>query len=251
MSTIKTTYIQHPSATSPNLELAADGTVVLPLSDLEDLANVSGSPTDGQVLSYDNGTSSWNPTDLSVSGVYVGTRYYTSSGTFSKADPLGTGDIGLTAVRVQVVGGGGGGGDNGVGGGGGGSGGYSESFIQASSLASSETVTVGAGGGSRSNGGGSSFGSLVTTNGGGGASGSSRREAGSAAAVGTGDLACGGGWGGRGFSPDTGIGGASYFGQGGRVNKTSALAFGAGGGGTTSGTPGSGKSGVVVVHCFA
>jgi len=63
MSTIKTTYIQHPSATSPNLELAADGTVVLPLSDLEDLANVSGSPTDGQVLAYDNGTSTWNPTD--------------------------------------------------------------------------------------------------------------------------------------------------------------------------------------------
>lgn len=63
MSTIKTTYIQHPSAASPNLELAADGTVVLPLSDLEDLANVSGSPSDGQVLSYDSGTSAWSPTD--------------------------------------------------------------------------------------------------------------------------------------------------------------------------------------------
>lgn len=61
MSTIKTTYIQHPSAASPNLELAADGTVVLPLSDLEDLANVSGSPTDGQVLAYDSGSSAWGP----------------------------------------------------------------------------------------------------------------------------------------------------------------------------------------------
>lgn len=30
MSTIKTTYIQHPSSGSPNIELAADGTVYLP-----------------------------------------------------------------------------------------------------------------------------------------------------------------------------------------------------------------------------
>lgn len=41
----------------------------------------------------------------SVGFRYVGTRYYTSSGTFAKADPLGTGDIGLRAVRVRMVGG--------------------------------------------------------------------------------------------------------------------------------------------------
>jgi hypothetical protein len=41
---------------------------------------------------------------------YVGTRYFTSSGTFAKADPLGTGDVGCRAVRVRAVGGGGGGG---------------------------------------------------------------------------------------------------------------------------------------------
>jgi hypothetical protein len=85
--------------------------------------------------------------------LYAGTRYYTSSGTFAKADPLGTGDIGLRAVRVRMVGGGGGGagcsattaGQVSAGGCGGGAG-YSEKFWLVADLSTSETVTVGAGG---------------------------------------------------------------------------------------------------------
>jgi hypothetical protein len=56
MSTIKTTFIQHPSSDEPNIQLNADGTVDLPLSNIEDLANVSvESPEDGDVLLYDDG----------------------------------------------------------------------------------------------------------------------------------------------------------------------------------------------------
>lgn len=41
MSTLKTTYLQHPSATSPNLELKADGTVtVLPNGILQTIQTV-------------------------------------------------------------------------------------------------------------------------------------------------------------------------------------------------------------------
>jgi hypothetical protein len=34
MSTLKTTYIQHPSAASPAIELSAEGFVLLPLLDV-------------------------------------------------------------------------------------------------------------------------------------------------------------------------------------------------------------------------
>jgi hypothetical protein len=118
--------------------------------------------------------------------LYAGTIYYTSSGSFVKADPLGGGDIGLRAVRVRLVGAGGGGGgaaitgasQNAFGGGGGG-GAYGEIFIDdMSTLGTTETVTRGgggAGGAAGANagtaGGSSSFGSLLTAlagNGGGG-----------------------------------------------------------------------------------
>jgi hypothetical protein len=109
--------------------------------------------------------------------LYAGTRYYTSSGTFAKADPLGTGDIGLRAIRVRMVGGGGGSGgiDGSAGQGassGGGGGGYSEKFILASSLTTSETVnrgaggTAGASGGAGGTGGTSEFGSIMSATGG-------------------------------------------------------------------------------------
>ena len=113
--------------------------------------------------------------------LYAGTIYYTSSGTFVKADPFGQGDIGLRAIRVRLVGGGGGGGGTGatIGGesaqgGGGGAGGYAESFItDIAGLDSSVTVTRGgggAGGGAGANnglqGGASSFGTLVAASGG-------------------------------------------------------------------------------------
>ena len=86
--------------------------------------------------------------------LYAGTEYYTSSGTFAKADPLGTGDIGLRAIRVRMVGGGGGGGGAAstsssqvaIGGAGGG-GAYAEKFItDITGLSASETVTRGSGG---------------------------------------------------------------------------------------------------------
>jgi hypothetical protein len=85
---------------------------------------------------------------------YAGTRYYTSDGSFAKADPLGTGDIGLRAIRVRLVGGGGGGsgcaataaGESACGAGGGG-GAYSEKFItDIDSLSASESIVRGAGG---------------------------------------------------------------------------------------------------------
>ena len=111
--------------------------------------------------------------------LYAGTRYYTSSGTFDKADPLETGDIGLRAIRVRVVGGGGGGGGSVVPsagrcaiGGSGGGGGYAEAFVLASSLDASETVTRGAAGsagatsGAGGAGGTSSFGAHASATGG-------------------------------------------------------------------------------------
>jgi hypothetical protein len=115
--------------------------------------------------------------------LYAGTRYYESSGTFAKADPLGTGDIGLRAIRVRMVGGGGGGGGvtapvspqfNASSGGGGG--GYAEAFItDIASLDASEVVTRGSGGaggadtgGTGANGATSSFSSISATGGAGG-----------------------------------------------------------------------------------
>ena len=83
---------------------------------------------------------------------FAGTRYFTSSGTFAKADPFGTGDdVGLRAVVVHVWGGGGAGGGSGTssrrnGAWGGGSGGYSKRFYLAAELDASESVGVGSGG---------------------------------------------------------------------------------------------------------
>ena len=94
------------------------------------------------------------PFDFEAGYRYAGTRYFTSDGTFLKADPLGTGDIGLRAIRVRCVGGGGGGGgaaatgasQNAIGRGGGG-GGYAERFFtDIASLDTLVTVTRGAGG---------------------------------------------------------------------------------------------------------
>jgi hypothetical protein len=86
--------------------------------------------------------------------LYAGTRYFFSNGSFAKADPLLTGDIGLRAIRVRVVGGGGAGGGADTTsasqtsrGGGGSGGGYAERFYtDIASLDASVTVTRGAGG---------------------------------------------------------------------------------------------------------
>jgi hypothetical protein len=199
MSTIKTTNIQHPDADGPAIVLNAEGTVELPLSNLEDLANVNVvSPLDGQALVFEDGE--WVaddvvPTSLDASVItsgtldaarlpagflYAGTAYFTSNGTFSKTNPLATGDIGLRAIKVRCQGGGGGGAGAGTTdsfnssiGNGGGGGGYAESFItDIAGLSDTVTVTRGAGGtagtGNGGAGGASSFGTLVVGNGGGG-----------------------------------------------------------------------------------
>jgi hypothetical protein len=220
--------------------------------------------------------------------LYAGTRYYTSSGTFAKADPLGTGDIGLRAVRVRVVAGGGGGGGAPVTGSAqssmgasGSSGSYSESFILASSLSSSETVTIGAGGtgggsgasaSSGGDGGASSFGSLVTTNGGGGGqvgvvtsafpAAVPNRDGGAAGSAG--DIRYSGAPSTTGVivsfsSAAPTISGSSFF-SGGRASGTNANgfagSFGSGGSGTftTQGiagrSGGAGGAGLIIVDCF-
>ena len=171
---------------------------------------------------------------------FVGTRYFTSSGTFAKADPLATGDIGLRAIRVRMVGGGGGSGgapatgagEVSVGGPGGGAA-YAETFItNIAGLSSSETVTVGAGGaagaaGGAGGGGGQSSAFGVSANGGGGGgvgtagaplSGLVGGEVGVGATAPSGhDLRILGGQGFAGFATDTfrifrGTNGASFLG---------------------------------------
>ena len=218
--------------------------------------------------------------------LYAGTEYYTSSGTFAKADPLGTGDIGLRAIRVRMVGGGGGAAgnrgafaaDHADGSGGGAC--YAESFItDIAALDSSVTVTRGAGGTSGSglagnNGGTSSFGSLVTAEGGfGGARQGNANEtqvlpSGAGGTVGTGDLVVSGSAGSLGALAQRttgGTGGASALGGGGQGNFTTSPGtsvgqpgnlYGGGAGGsvalndTTLTTGASGANGIVIIDCF-
>jgi hypothetical protein len=143
---------------------------------------------------------------------YVDTIYYTSNGTFVKADyPW------LRAIRVKVQGGGGGSGgaattgaNQAAVGGSAGGGAYAESFItDIAGLDASVSVTRGAGGAggsaganNGSNGGASSFGTLVSANGGGVGGGAVAvtfsftsgfgASSGEGSNVGTGDLVIGG-----------------------------------------------------------
>jgi hypothetical protein len=201
---------------------------------------------------------------------YVGTRYFTSSGTFAKADPLGTGDVGCRAVRVRAVGGGGGGGGaaaTAVGqyavASGGAGGVYGEKFILASALASSVTVTRGAGGAGGAAGandgtagGASSFGALLDVSGGNiglaGTAGSAPRSRPAAQASTTqavpGDVAIAGGAGGAGWALQglfqAGAGGGSAFSSGNATQQglasqsrtgPSGVGFGCGGAGGGNG----------------
>lgn len=97
MSTIKTTYIQHPSATNPNIELSADGTVALPLSGIGDLANVDegSGAADGDVLTYDGVSDLWVPAPSAVGGKVLQVQsslltgnWSTTSGTFQEITGL-------------------------------------------------------------------------------------------------------------------------------------------------------------------
>jgi hypothetical protein len=120
---------------------------------------------------------------LALGFQYVGTRYYTSSGTFAKADPFGDSSFDgakMRAIRVRVQAGGGGAAGCGTTGAGqvdiaesGGAGGYAESFItDIAGLGTSVTVTRGDGGAGGTGaavgsvGGSSSFGTAVVAAGG-------------------------------------------------------------------------------------
>jgi hypothetical protein len=220
---------------------------------------------------------------------YVDTIYYSSSGSFVKADyPW------LRAIRVKCQGGGGGGGGVAAtsstewgGGAGGASGAYAESFISnIEDLSSTVTVTRGSGGAggvgnaSGTSGGTSSFDSLVSA--GGGSFGESVNPAnflrtavpanGSSSA--TGDLVVPGRAGYPSieigdnvsqFNTHGGRGGDSFLGAGGASQRTTNIGFnglsgflyGGGGGGAANNrsqsarTGGPGANGIVIVELYA
>jgi hypothetical protein len=218
--------------------------------------------------------------------VYNSTVYFTSNGTFAKADyPW------LRAIRVKVQGAGGGGGgcattganQNSIGSGGGG-GAYAEKFItDIPGLSASVTVTVGSGGAggaagtnNGSTGGQSSFGAVVTADGGGGGVGQAaltppiaRGGGGGGVTTSGGDLAIEGSGAGAAFHVEAGFavpsqGGIAFLsgrptsgtvtGVAGATGKN----YGGGGnGGTNSqnqGTAragGAGAAGIVIVELFA
>lgn len=222
---------------------------------------------------------------------YVDTVYFTSNGTFAKADyPW------LRGVRVRVQGAGGGAGGCPASGSGesasaapGGGGGYAESFISdIAGLSSSEAVTVGAGGAggvganAGSDGGSASFGTAVVATGGEGGfagfSNSSARSFNAAASGGigtSGDLLVPGGAGVPAFTMGAGLsrgmsgghGGNSYFGagaasgnpplSGAAINGINGRSYGGGGSSPFSinsgpaGNGGDGADGIVIVELYA
>jgi hypothetical protein len=154
-------------------------------------------PADGDALVYDDALGVYNPGPggglPSNAFAFVETVYFTSSGTFTKADyPW------LRAIRVKVQGGGGGGGnvsgaesnvDACIGGGGGG-GEYAEVFItDIAGLDASITVTRGGGGSGDSSGSTSLFFGYSAL---GGASGSGSASTSSTIVMRTGDSGSGG-----------------------------------------------------------
>jgi hypothetical protein len=229
----------------------------------------------------------WNDTadvidDIRRGYVLVDTLYYTSSGTFDKADVPW-----LRAIRVKVQGAGGGGAGavaTGVGqvsgGGSGGGGGYAEKFItNIAGLSSSVTVTRGAGGsggaGSGGTGGSSTFDTVTGAGGEGGVSNSAQipsntfGDGGSGGAGSGGDLNVNGSGGLSFFAPQTdriyfrGAGGSQLGGglrqlvTGSATNGLAGLLYG-GGGGAAANPPsqsarngGAGGNGIVIVELFA
>lgn len=202
------------------------------------------------------------------------TVYFTSGGSFVKANyPL------ARKLRVRAVGAGGGGGGSGTAAasqsttaGGGGGGGYAEGWVDVAGLASSVTVTIGTGGtagvngasgGNGGTGGASSFGALVAANGGGGGGGGGGSTTtafgviGGAYGVGTaGDLILAGNAGESGWKDGQlgigGNGGSSQLGGGAlgtRIGGAGAVVgavggnYGGGGSGSVAGNTGSGLAG--------
>ena len=199
-------------------------------------------------------------------------QVFTSSGTYTKP-------TGISTVKVTVTGGGGQGGGYGASndfGAGGGAGGTAIEVIDVSGV-STVAVTVGAGGSGAANnahgnaGGTSSFGSFCSATGGnGGRHGNAGDTYGGAGGTATGgDINLLGGSGNNGqdnavtngtdYRPTWGIGGASFWGGGGRggvynINAATGRAFGSGGGGGATagnGLGASGKEGIVVIEEYA
>jgi hypothetical protein len=198
----------------------------------------------------------------------VQTLYYTSSGTFTKADYTW-----LRAIKVKCQGAGGGGSGSPTSGTGcnpaGGGGGYAESFItDISGLASSVTVTRGAGGAAGAAGadgaagGNSSFGTVVIGNGSSATDLSNVR--GGLGGAGTGDLIVRGG-GGQGFLPggqSSSQGGGAFLGasnaaQYSNITRTgdNGVLYGGGANGgmraATNASGGTGANGIVIVELYA
>lgn len=215
------------------------------------------------LTSWLNGFRSEVTTDINSGYRFGGYVYFTSSGTFDKANYPG-----LRAVLVECQGGGGAGGgrsaSSSVGAGGGG-GGYARALVTEPSLGTSETVTVGAGGtgvsGAAGNAGGNTtFGSLCQGTGGGGGAFSQTTDvtvSGGGGGGGIGDLVIAGG-NGRDARLDTtlysatlsdvesGHGGDSFLGHGGTAaaaGQTGVKDNGRGYGGGGSGIAGAGAAG--------
>ncbi len=203
-----------------------------------------------------------------IRGELVKTVYFTSNGTFTKADHAPW----LYKVRVRLsASGGGGGAAIGVAiGGGGGGGGYAEKEVVEDDLGTTETVTVGIGGsgGVGGNGGAgqvSSFGSHASggSGGGGGVDGSSGSNG--LGGTASGDLALPGADGhAGGVLSGTGLpgaGGASHIGHGGMNGVAGTVGrvgenYGGGGGGghadsATDRDGGAGAPGIVIVDLYA
>ena len=226
-------------------------------------------------------------TEAKARGQYVDTVYFTSSGTFDKADyPW----LKKVVVKVQAGGGGSGGtqatsGSQAALSGGGGGGGYAETEIHVEDLATSETVTVGAGGAggasgnnAGSSGGSSSFGAHAVAAGGeGGVAGAAgttvpdTKQPQSGGAVSAGDLQIPGGASMLGMlisiaattNGTSAAGGDSMLGAGGRGGRrvsdsgVAGTGFGSGAAGqitnaSSSATAGTtGQPGIVIVELYA
>ena len=233
--------------------------------------NISGNGTAGQsVISDGDGSFSYGD----AGGVLKSVQVFTSSGTYTKPS-------GVSTVKVTVTVAGGGGGaygavaDRGAGGGAGGT------AIEIIDISGVSTVTVnvgggGAGGAAGSNngagGGGSSFGSYCTGNGGGGGKHGNAGPAigGTGGGATGGDINITGGHGNNGidngyvaggtnYVSAYGIGGASFWGGGGRggshnVGAHVGEAYGSGGGGgsnSNSGPGAGGAGGIIVVEEYS
>ena len=200
---------------------------------------------------------------------------YADAGTHTYTKPTG-----INTVKVFVTGGGGQGGGYGASndfGAGGGAGGTAIEIIDVSSLSSTVTVTVGAGGSGAANtadgnaGATSSFGSYCSAAGGNGGRHGNRGDTygGAGGAATGGNINIEGGAGNNGidnmvtngtdYRPTWGIGGASFWGGGGRggvynISAATGKAFGSGGGGGATagnGLGAAGKQGIVVIEEYA